>query len=158
VFTAPDAFPEPPPPPRHRVVVTGAATVGPLGVLGAEATRRYEEPGPVPPPQAIQFGNHLDVARARRMDRAGKLTTLGIVAAQADAGLSLEEEEATRAVGAVVGSSFGSVDGSIAFIRRLYDKGAKFASPADFPNLVPSSPVGHASIYLGLRGPVISVS
>jgi 3-oxoacyl-[acyl-carrier-protein] synthase II len=27
-----------------------------------------------------------------------------------------------------------------------------------FPNLVPSSPVGHASIYLGLRGPVLSTA
>jgi len=41
---------------------------------------------------------------------------------------------------------------------RIYDKGAKFASPADFPNLVPSSPVGHASIYLGLRGPVFAMA
>jgi 3-oxoacyl-[acyl-carrier-protein] synthase II len=43
-------------------------------------------------------------------------------------------------------------------MRRVYDKGAKFASPADFPNLVPSSPVGHASIYLGLRGPVFAMA
>ena len=43
-------------------------------------------------------------------------------------------------------------------MRRVYDKGAKLASPADFPNLVPSSPVGHASIYLGLRGPVLATS
>src|SRR5262249_25299171 len=49
LFTAPDAFPELPPPPTRRVVVTGAATLGPLGVLGADATRRYEGPGPIPP-------------------------------------------------------------------------------------------------------------
>ncbi|MEO7329007.1 MAG: 3-oxoacyl-ACP synthase, partial [Minicystis sp.] len=48
--------------------------------------------------------------------------------------------------------------GSTSFMRRVFDKGPKFASPADFPNLVPSSPVGHASIYLGLRGPVLAVS
>jgi 3-oxoacyl-[acyl-carrier-protein] synthase II len=28
----------------------------------------------------------------------------------------------------------------------------------DFPNLVPSSPVGHAAIYLGIRGPVLSTA
>jgi 3-oxoacyl-[acyl-carrier-protein] synthase II len=32
------------------------------------------------------------------------------------------------------------------------------ASPAEFPNLVPSSPVGHVSIYLGVRGPALAVS
>ena len=37
-------------------------------------------------------------------------------------------------------------------MHRLFDKGPRFASPAEFPNLVPSSPVGHVSIYLGLRG------
>jgi 3-oxoacyl-[acyl-carrier-protein] synthase II len=159
LFTAPHAFPELPPLPTPRVVVTGAATVGPLGVLGAIGTQAYLAPGPLPAPGpiGIQFAEHLDVARARRMDRAGKFTTLAIAAAQADAGLSLDETRA-RGVGAIGGSAFGSVDGSIAFIRRLYDKGAKFASPADFPNLVPSSPIGHASIYLGLRGPVFSVS
>jgi 3-oxoacyl-[acyl-carrier-protein] synthase II len=36
----------------------------------------------------------------------------------------------------------------------VYEKGAKFASPAVFPNLLPSSPVAHASIYHRLRGPV----
>jgi len=41
---------------------------------------------------------------------------------------------------------------------RIYDKGAKYASPADFPNLVPSSPVGHAAIYLGFRGPVFAMA
>ena len=28
----------------------------------------------------------------------------------------------------------------------------------EFPNLVPSSPVGHAAIYLGLRGPVLATA
>jgi 3-oxoacyl-[acyl-carrier-protein] synthase II len=38
----------------------------------------------------------------------------------------------------------------------VLDKGAALASPADFPNLVPSSPVSHASIYWGLGGPAIA--
>jgi 3-oxoacyl-[acyl-carrier-protein] synthase II len=159
VLTAPEAFPPIAAPPPRRVVVTGAATVGPLGVLGVLGSQAYLEPGPAlaPGPIGIQFAEHLDVLRARRMDRSGKFTTLSILAAQADAGLTLDEVTA-REVGAIGGSAFGSIDGSTAFIRRLYDKGAKFASPADFPNLLPSSPVGHASIYAGLRGPVLAVS
>ncbi len=159
VLTEPGAFPEPASPPSRRIVVTAAATVGPLGVLGAEGTLAYLEPGPPPldGPIAFHAADHLDVARARRLDRAGKLTTVVIARALAEARLSLEGDAARR-VGAIVGSAFGSIDGSTAFMRRVYDKGPKFASPADFPNLVPSSPVGHASIYLGLRGPVVAVS
>ena len=41
---------------------------------------------------------------------------------------------------------------------RVVDKGPRFANPLDFPNLVPSSPVGQASIYLQLRGPAMAVA
>jgi 3-oxoacyl-[acyl-carrier-protein] synthase II len=159
VLGAVDAFDEPPIAPRRGVVVTAAATVGPLGVLGTGASIAYIAPGPPPPagPIAFHAADHLDVARTRRLDRAGKLTTVAVSVAQKDAALSVEGE-AAHGVGAIVGSAFGSIDGSTAFMRRVYDKGAKLASPADFPNLVPSSPVGHASIYLGLRGPVVAIS
>ena len=159
VLTELDAFPAPVSPPPRGVVVTAAATVGPLGVLGAEGTLAYLEAGPAPQPGPIAFtaADHLDVARARRLDRAGRLTTVAIARALAESRLPLEGDAASR-IGAVVGSAFGSIDGSTAFMRRVYDKGPKLASPADFPNLVPSSPVGHASIYLGLRGPVLATS
>src|SRR6185436_4543059 len=75
-----------------------------------------------------------------------------------EAGIVPAEAADAHRLGAIVGASFGSVDASTAYMCRIYDKGAKFASPADFPNLVPSSPVGHASIYLGLRGPVFAMA
>src|SRR5205823_378037 len=43
-------------------------------------------------------------------------------------------------------------------MHRIYEKGPRLASPAEFPNLVPSSPVGHVSIYLGLKGPVLAAA
>jgi 3-oxoacyl-[acyl-carrier-protein] synthase II len=160
VFTALDAFPDPPPVRApSRIVVTGGATVGPLGVLGARGSLAYLDAGPAPAPGAIDVrpSDHLDIAKARRLDRAGRLTTIATAAAGAEAGMTFGTPACTD-VGAISGSAFGSVDGSTAFMRRVYDKGAKFASPADFPNLVPSSPIGHTSIYLGLRGPVLAVS
>jgi 3-oxoacyl-[acyl-carrier-protein] synthase II len=159
VLADPAAFPEPPPQPRRALVVSAAATVGPLGVLGAEASLAYLDPGAPPPPGPIPFhaADHLDVARTRRLDRAAKLTTAVIGRALAEAALPVTGETSPR-VGAVVGTAYGSIDGSTAFMRRVYDKGVKLASPADFPNLVPSSPVGHASIYHGLRGPVLATS
>jgi 3-oxoacyl-[acyl-carrier-protein] synthase II len=160
VFTALDAFADPPPVRvPSRIVVTGGATVGPLGVLGARGSLAYLDAGPAPAPGAIDVrpADHLDLGRARRLDRAARLTTIATAAAGAEAGLVFGTPSCTD-VGAISGSAFGSVDGSTAFMRRVYDKGAKFASPADFPNLVPSSPIGHTSIYLGLRGPVLAVS
>jgi 3-oxoacyl-[acyl-carrier-protein] synthase II len=137
-------------------------------VLGASGAASYLDPGPPPADGAIVFntGEHLDLARARRLDRAGRLAAVAIQTALVESGFHPEArrgpEQASDAaappIGAIVGASFGSVDASTAYMRRIYDKGAKYASPADFPNLVPSSPVGHASIYLGLRGPVFAVA
>jgi 3-oxoacyl-[acyl-carrier-protein] synthase II len=50
------------------------------------------------------------------------------------------------------------VDASAAFLHRVFQKGPRSASPAEFPNLVPSSPVGHVSIYLGMRGPAFATA
>jgi 3-oxoacyl-[acyl-carrier-protein] synthase II len=160
VFAAPEAFPEPPTPARQRVVITGASTVGALGVRGGAESAAYVEPGPTPAegPVAFNPAEHLDVPKARRLDRAGRLTTVAIQEAIRDGGLDLASASVVDGTGAIFGASFGSVDASTAFMRRIYDKGAKYASPADFPNLVPSSPVGHASIYLGLRGPVFAMA
>jgi 3-oxoacyl-[acyl-carrier-protein] synthase II len=157
VFTHPDAFPPPRGASMRRVMVTAAATVGPAGVLGTRGTSVYLEGGPRPAPAPIPFtaAEHLDIARARRLDRAGRLGTVAIDTALREAGRAPDDAES---VGAIVGASFGSVDASTAYMCRIYDKGAKFASPADFPNLVPSSPVGHASIYLGLRGAVFAMA
>lgn len=160
VFTQPGLFPAPDAPAVRRVVVTAAATVGPLGVHGSRGAAAYLEPGPPPAEGAIVFNaaEHLDVGRARRLDRAGRLATVAISTALRDAGLSTLDGDTALGAGAIVGASFGSVDASTAYMRRIYEKGAKYASPADFPNLVPSSPVGHASIYLGLRGPVFAMA
>lgn len=160
VFTALDRFGPPSQEPPRRVVITGAGTVGTLGVRGVRQVSAYLEPGPPAPPGPIPFqaSEHLDIARARRLDRAGRLVTVAISAALRDAAVTELSREKAERTGAIVGASFGSVDASTAYMCRIYDKGAKYASPADFPNLVPSSPVGHAAIYLGLRGPVFAVA
>ncbi|MEI7891562.1 MAG: beta-ketoacyl-[acyl-carrier-protein] synthase family protein [Myxococcales bacterium] len=112
----------------HRVVVTGAASLGPSTVL------------------------EVDPVRGRRLDRLAVLGAVltGEVVRQSGLDPSL--------LGLVLGNAFGNVDGSAAFMHRVFEKGPRFASPAEFPNLVPSSPVGHVSIYHGLRGPVFAVA
>jgi len=160
VFTAVDAFAEPKLAERSEVVIVAAATIGPLGVLGSNESDEYFTPGasPMPGPIHFQASEHLDISRARRLDRAGRLSTVIVQRLLRDAQIDPKDPERAVEVGAVMGAAFGSVDGCTAFMARIHEKGVKYASPIDFPNLVPSSPVGHASIYLGLRGPVFAVA
>ncbi len=160
IFTAVDAFPEPKPPKRYEVVIVGAATIGPLGVLGSNESDEYFAPGASPAPGRIRFqpAEHLDIPRARRLDRAGRLSTVLVQRLLRDAQIDPMDPGCAVELGAVMGGAFGSVDGSTSYMARIYEKGARYASPVEFPNLVPSSPVGHASIYLGLRGPVFAVA
>jgi 3-oxoacyl-[acyl-carrier-protein] synthase II len=150
----------PPREPRVRtVVVTGAATLTPAGLLGAKGSAELL----TGPPRAvlagrlqIDLGPLLDATRARRLDRPARLGAVVAAHALGEAGASLLADP-SRA-GVVLGSAFGSVDPSAAFMHRVFDKGPRFASPAEFPNLVPSSPVGHVSIYLGMRGAALSTA
>ncbi|MFO0677660.1 MAG: beta-ketoacyl-[acyl-carrier-protein] synthase family protein [Polyangiaceae bacterium] len=156
------AVPEYCPPKRHvpkRVIVTGATTITPSRLASNAAIVPVDSGPPGPPATTLPttFDADLDKARSRRLDRPARL---GVVAAEgalraASAGASDVERSD---LGVVLGSAFGSVDASAAFMMRLFERGPRLASPAEFPNLVPSSPVGHASIYLGARGPAFAVA
>ena len=139
---------------RRRVVVTGAATLTPAGLDSGDTAARFADGSSWPTSRSglvdLDLAPHLDTARARRLDRPARLGA--VVASRAldqadDGAAAIPRAE----VGIILGTAFGSLDTSAAFMHRLFEKGPRFASPADFPNLVPSSPVGHVSIYLGLR-------
>ena len=57
----------------------------------------------------------------------------------------------------VVGTAFGNVERTMRFLARITARGAKQASPAEFPHLVASAAAGNCSIYSALSGPVFSV-
>jgi 3-oxoacyl-[acyl-carrier-protein] synthase II len=136
---------------RRSVVVTGAAAWTERGLARArEAPALVEGDGPRAP---LDPDARLDDARARRLDRPARLGAVVAARALEDAGLGPGAD-----AGVILGSAFGSVDASAAFMHRIGEKGARFASPAEFPNLVPSSPVGHVSIYLGLAGPTFATA
>jgi 3-oxoacyl-[acyl-carrier-protein] synthase II len=158
VFTRPDsrsrhraATPALRSPDSHLAVITGAAVFGACGLLGAEQCAELPS-ARFAPDTAVDPDVHLDAARARRFDRAARLATVAAQHALAEA------RGSSQGTGVVLGSAYGNVDGSAAFMHRIFDKGPRAASPADFPNLVPSSPVGHVSIYLGLRGPAFTTA
>jgi 3-oxoacyl-[acyl-carrier-protein] synthase II len=132
-------------------VITGAAVFGPCGLIASnqcatlpEQTFELETP--------VDADAHLDAMRARRFDRASRLGAVAVERALTEA------RAPAQGTGVVLGSAYGNVDASAAFMHRIFDRGARSASPAEFPNLVPSSPVGHVSIYAGLRGPAFATA
>ncbi|HEU4404909.1 MAG TPA: beta-ketoacyl-[acyl-carrier-protein] synthase family protein [Polyangiaceae bacterium] len=139
-----------PPPAAPELWVTGYATIGPRGFRRGEGG--YGAPGeagsPVPDPKGW-----LDPNRSRRLDRPALFGAALAEAALGEAGL-----EAGATTGLVAGGAYGSPSSSAAFLSRVELKGPRFAPPAEFPNLVPSSPGAHAAIYSRLRGPSFSVS
>lgn len=139
-----------PPRARRSVYVTGIAAVTPAGVLDARdlADLPSRTLDAAATSAAIPDGA-LDPDRARRLDRASRLAT---VACERALGARTSED------GVVLGIAFGAVDETAEFMRRLKDKGARLVRPADFPTLVPSSPAGYVSIYLGLGGPSLVVA
>ena len=153
--------PAPRPRPARAVVVTGVAAITPAGLF--EGTAVADVPNRACDGDTIvfDFTAHLDRARARRLDRASRLAALACERALGGGAPGTRAgavPEDARDAGVVLGNAFGAVDNSSAFMRRLREKGARLASPADFPGLVPSSPAGHVSIYLGLGGPTLAVA
>jgi len=142
-------------PPVRQVVITAASVVAGTRVMSGTACATLLE-GAQPAEGALDTDAHLDPVRARRLDRCARLAVVTVETALRDAGAP---DPATHsATGVLLGSAFGNVDGCAEFMHRIFEKGPRAASPADFPNLVPSSPVGHASIYLGLRGPAFATA
>ena len=95
----------------------------------------------------------LDVARGRRLQRA---EVLGVVAVDA---LDMHGGDAAAyPCGLVVARISGNPDATSVFMRHIRDKGARFASPAQFPNLLHSSLAAHMAIYHDLQGIAFATS
>jgi 3-oxoacyl-[acyl-carrier-protein] synthase II len=148
-------------PPRRALCITGAACLGPLGLHAPSPAAdggalAYIEPGPRPRDEPSELpAGALDPLRARRLDRASRMVTLVIERALGTHGLGTP---VARAAGLVVGTAHGSVGATGQILRRIFEKGARFASPGHFPSVLPSAVAANPSIYLGLTGPVLSCS
>ncbi len=139
---------------RHGItseIVISSAAVLTRELYSDEACAELTRSQPAQPPFTSDPLDSLDPERSRRFDRASALATQAAQAAFESAGV------AAPSSGLVVGSAYGSVDRSLKFIERLLERGLKYASPADFPQLVPSAIAGNAALYLRLQGPVFSV-
>lgn len=90
----------------------------------------------------------LDPERSRRFDRGSALAAAGSVALAPPGGVG---------TGLVLGTAFGNVERTMAFLTRARERGPRQVPPAEFPHLVPSAPAGNASVYAALTGPVFAV-
>ena len=102
--------------------------------------------------QSVDPIAELDPDKSRRFDRVTALTCTGVKQALHSGGL------AASSVGMIVGNALGNVERLHAYLSRLHTKGLRGIPPAEFPHLVPSAIAGNASIYLGIKGPVTTVS
>jgi 3-oxoacyl-[acyl-carrier-protein] synthase II len=127
-FAASHTAPPPPVPARLGVCVSAVSV--------ADLTRAPEE--------------LLDPNRSRRFDRASAFAAAGVK--------ELVAGDALPETGLVLGTAFGSVERTMAFLGRAAERGPRHVPPAEFPHLVPSAPAGNASIYAALTGPVFAVS
>lgn len=93
----------------------------------------------------------LDPERSRRFDRGSALAAAG------SAELSAQPSASSTETGLVLGTAFGNVERTMAFLARARERGPRQVPPAEFPHLVPSAPAGNASVYAALTGPVFAV-
>src|SRR6185437_1735937 len=114
VFTEPELAP------AHgwearRVVVTAAATLTPSGLRGTKESRVLldQEVSEGGRRVTMDLAAALDLSRARRLDRPARMGAVTIERALAESGA--RGAPAAR-IGAVLGSAFGSVDASAAFM------------------------------------------
>lgn len=93
----------------------------------------------------------LDPARSRRFDWQSTAVARAAQAGTEQCGVAPAD------MGLVVGGGFGNVSRAVAWLARLSQRGPRAASPAEFPQLVPSAAAGNASVYSGCAGPVLTV-
>lgn len=152
--SSPEPGPRDPALGQPRLAITGAACIGPLGFFGGDTLGSmsvYAEPGPRPPDAPCSWPpGILEMMAARRLDRASRLATMVVQTALG--------EGPDPATGVVLGTAHGGVTATTHVVRRIFEKGARYASPVHFPCVLPSALASHASIYLGLTGPALACS
>jgi 3-oxoacyl-[acyl-carrier-protein] synthase II len=155
----------------HRVVVTGAGLITPVGLdvpaTWAALLAGTNGIGPITRFDASRFdvrfaaevkgfdpGQFLDRKEVRRTDRFAQFA-LG-AAHEAIAGAGLDPVPAgidKDRVGVVIGSGIGGIETFEEQARTLVERGPGRISPFFVPMFIPDIAAGHVSIHYGFRGP-----
>lgn len=93
--------------------------------------------------------------KLRRIDHLSRMALLGSCLAIADAKLSPKELEDT---GIILATGYGALDTGFSFLSSFLDKGDQLSKPTLFSNSVHNAAAAYISIFLGIKGPSLSVS
>jgi 3-oxoacyl-[acyl-carrier-protein] synthase II len=132
------------------VIVPGAigneALVARLTHAGQDAA--CGDAGAIPEEQYIHL---LNARRVRRMSEQVKLTLAATAIACQDAGIA-DVPAFAQACAAVLGSTHGSADYSLAYYGEIIKQGLVGANPMLFAEGVPNACSAHLSLMLGVKG------
>jgi 3-oxoacyl-[acyl-carrier-protein] synthase II len=142
---------------RRAIVVTGAGLISAIGDSPADLHRALTEGRRATAIDAFDAATYLGPRNARPLDRLSQLAAAAAGLTLADAGWT-DRDRAGTPVGLVLGTVFSGVRTICAFDRRALEAGAQYVSPLDFANTVLNAAAGQVAIWLGLRGPNVTVS
>ncbi len=150
---------------RQRIVITGLGVVSPAGVgagalfdallAGRSLVGELGTSWASPPHQLgaairdVGAKERIPAARLRRMGRLPQLAVVAAHQAQEQAGGAGGDPAAT---GIVLGTGFGALDETIAFLGQLLAQGPAGANPGLFPASVMNVAAAYASMELGVLG------
>jgi 3-oxoacyl-[acyl-carrier-protein] synthase II len=154
---------------KHRVFVTGAGVLSPIGndtesfwknliagVSGAGPITRFDASG-----YSTRFACEvrgfdpetvMDRKEAKRMDRFVQFAVAASREAIQNAKLDLETLDRDR-IGVVLGSGIGGMETFETQHRALVERGPNRVSPFFIPMMISDMAAGQVSIQFGLRGP-----
>ncbi len=156
----------------HRVVITGAGLVTPVGndresawralldgTSGAATITLFEPIDDLDTRFACEVKGfdpeqYMDRKEAKRMDRFAQFAMAATQDAMADAGLldHLDSVDRDR-FGVIIGSGIGGMATFEDQTRALIERGPRRVSPFFVPMFIPDIAAGHVSMRYGLRGP-----
>lgn len=153
---------------KKRVVVTGVGAVTPIGndadtawenakkgVNGVgELTRLNRDDFPVKIAAELKdfdIEKYLDKKDARKMDRFTHYAIASSDMAVADAGLTIDDSNATR-VGVWIGSGIGGMETFETQYETFLNRGHRRVSPFFVPMMIPDMASGQVSIRHGAKG------
>ncbi|NLY51264.1 MAG: beta-ketoacyl-ACP synthase II [Firmicutes bacterium] len=154
-----------------RAVITGIGALTPIG-CGREGyfeglrsarngirriTRFDPEPFSTHMAGEVDFdpAEYVDKKEARRMDRFSQFAVAAATQAVADSGLNTTENP-TR-VGLTLGSGIGGITTFSEQVLVLENKGPSRVSPFFIPMMIPNMAAGQISIFLGIKGPSLTL-
>ncbi len=154
---------------RHRVFVTGAGVISPLGNSTEECWANLiagkSGAGPITRFDAAAYETRfacevrnfspdgvMDRKDAKRMDRFAQFAVAASHEAIKNAGLDLEAEDRDR-IGVIIGSGIGGMETFESQHAILLARGPGRVSPFFIPMMISDMGAGQVSIQLGLKGP-----